>query len=276
MITARLKTRLASTLLAGLFTLLMLGQAEAGSRQYEASASKFEMAELLAFSKKVERVAAKRGARVFILARQGRPTSELPKGITYTHVAFAVYSSIRTEDGRSVPGYAIYNLYQDDNDPGSSVLAVDYPVDYFAGAYTLKTTVIIPTVQMQKRLLKIITSATYKNLHNPNYSVIANPGDQKYQNCTEFVLDVIQAAIYNTADKETIKANTREYFTAQDINVSPFKLLFGSMFVPDVKLGDQGEQIRTATFTTIAAYLQEFGLAKEVITLKADPTRLDI
>ncbi|HED15489.1 MAG TPA: DUF2145 domain-containing protein [Gammaproteobacteria bacterium] len=254
----------------------MLGQAEAGSRQYEASASKFEMAELLAFSKKVENAAAKKGARVFILARQGRPASELPKGITYTHVAIAVYSSIRTGDGRTVPGYAIYNLYQDENDQGRSHLVVDYPVDYFAGAYTLKTSIIIPTVAMQKRLLKIIASGAYKNLHNPNYSVLANPGDLKYQNCTEFVLDVIQAAIYNTVDKEVIKANTRAYFTAQDINISPLKLLFGSMFVPDVKLGDQGEQIITATFTTIEAYMQKYGLTKEIITLKVDPARLDI
>jgi len=276
MMTSTLRTRLAGAILAGLIALLMLGQAEAGSRQYEANASKFEVAELLAFSKKVENAAAKKGARVFILARQGRPTSELPKGITYTHVALAVYSSIRTEDGRNIPGYAIYNLYQDEKDLGRSSLVVDYPVDYFAGAYTLKTTIIVPTVAMQKRLLKIIASGAYKNLHNPNYSVLANPGDPKYQNCTEFVLDVIQAAIYNTTDKEIIKANTREYFTAQDINVSPLKLLFGSMFVPDVKLGDQGEQIRTATFTTISAYMQQYGLVKEIITLKADQTRMDI
>jgi len=263
-------------LIAALATLLLLGQAEAGSRQYEASASKYEMAELLAFSKKVERAAAKQGARVFIISRQGRPTSELPKGITYTHVGFAVYSSIRTEDGRNVPGYAIYNLYQDDENPGRSNLVVDYPVDYFAGAYTLKTSIIIPTVEMQKRLLKIITSGTYKNLHNPNYSVLANPGDTKYQNCTEHTLDVIQAAIYNTADKDEIKANTREYFTAQDVNISPLKLLFGSMFSPDVKIGDQGEQIRTATFTTIAAYMREYNLAKEIITLETDAYRMDI
>jgi len=263
-------------ILAGLIALAMLGQAEAGSRQYEASASKFEMAELLAFSKKVEHAAAKKGARVFILARQGRPTSELPRGIIYTHVALAVYSNIRTEDGRNIPGYAIYNLYQDENDPGHSSIMVDYPVDYFAGAYTLKTSIIIPTVQMQKRLLKIIASGAYKSLHNPNYSVLANPGDLKYQNCTEFTLDVIQAAIYNTTDREKIKTNTRAYFTAQDVNISPFKLLFGSMFVPDVKMGDQGDQIRTATFTTIAAYMQEYGLTKEVITLEADPYGMDI
>lgn len=264
------------TMLVALAALLTLGQAEAGSKQYEASASKYEMAELLAFSKKVEQAAAKRGARVFILSRQGRPGSELPKGISYTHVAFAVYSTISTEDGRNIPGYAIHNLYQDETDLGRSNLVVDYPVDYFAGAYQLKTSIIVPSAQMQKRLLKIIASDTYRSLHNPNYSVLANPADMKYQNCTEHTLDVIQAAIYNTTDKELIKANTHEYFTAQVVSISPLKLLFGSMFVPDVKLGDQGEQIHTATFTTIAAYMREYGLAKEVLTLEADVNRRDI
>ncbi len=263
-------------IMAGLIALLMQGQAEAGSRQHDANESRYDMAELLAFSKKVERTAASHGARVFILARQGRPDSELPEGINYTHVAFAVYSNIRTEDGRSIPGYAIYNLYQDEQDPGRSNLVVDYPVDFFAGAEQLKTGIIIPSVPLQKRLLKVITSETYRNLHNPTYSVLANPGDSKYQNCTEHTLDVIQAAVYDTDSKKAIKANTRAYFKPQQINISPIKLLFGSMFIPDVKIGDQDEQINTATYTTIVNYLQQYELSRAVLTLKAENIRLDI
>ena len=54
----------------------------------------------------------RRGPGVALLARVGRPRAKLPAGMNYTHVSFAVYSQIKTADGRQVPGYAMYNLYQ--------------------------------------------------------------------------------------------------------------------------------------------------------------------
>jgi len=47
---------------------------------------------IVSFSKKVERMLAEKGAHVAILARMGRPPSDLPQGMYYTHTGFAVYS----------------------------------------------------------------------------------------------------------------------------------------------------------------------------------------
>jgi hypothetical protein len=55
---------------------------------------------IIAFAKKVEKTLAAKGARVAVLARMGRPASELPEGMHFTHVGFAVYSQITTADGR--------------------------------------------------------------------------------------------------------------------------------------------------------------------------------
>ena len=136
---------------------------------------RFEPDKVAVFAKKVEKELAAKGVRVFIIARVGRPTSDLPSGIHYTHTAFAVYSSIETSDNRKVPGYAIYNLYQLDERPEKSQLVVDYPVDFFIGAHELRAGIIIPKPELQKRLLAVIGSDTYKSLHNPNYSALANP-----------------------------------------------------------------------------------------------------
>ncbi|MDD2462729.1 MAG: DUF2145 domain-containing protein [Desulfobulbus sp.] len=226
--------------------------------------------QILRFAKKVEKILAEKGAYVAILARKGRPKSEMPQGMAFTHTAFAVYSQISTKDGRKVPGYAIYNLYQQDKHPDVSDLVVDYPPDFFAGVADLEAGVIIPSPKLQQRLLATITSPVYPSLHDSHYSVIANPFTLGRQNCTEFVLDVINAAIYQTEDINRIKGNEKAYFQAQEVNVNPFKLLLGSMFTDEVSLSDQPDDVVTATFETIGEYLVKYDKGAEVLTVMPD------
>ena len=239
----------------------------AGSSQAEGEIF-FEPDIIINFSKKVERSLAKEGARVAIIARVGRNRDSLPEGIRFTHTAIAVYSQITTSDGRNLPGYAIYNLYQKTGKPDASELVTDYPVDFFAGVQVLEAGIIIPSPELQKRILSVLVSDTYKKLHNPNYSVIANPFTLDLQNCTEHTLDVIFSAIYKTDDIHQIKANQKAYFEPQPVNVSPLKLLFGSMFVSDVAMSDHPASPVTTTFTTIGAFLKKFNAVSKMYTLK--------
>nr|WP_321466445.1 DUF2145 domain-containing protein [uncultured Desulfobulbus sp.] len=227
----------------------------------------FKPEQVLAFAKKVEKIMAEKGAYVAILARKGRPASEMPEGMAFTHTAFAVYSEISTKDGRKIPGYAVYNLYQQSDRPDVSALVVDYPPDFFAGVAELEAGVIIPSPRLQQRLLKTITSPTYAALHDSHYSVIANPFTLGRQNCTEFVLDVINAAIYQTDDINRIKVNEKNYFEPQKVNVNPFRLLLGSMFTDEVSLSDQPGDAVTATFEKIGAYLVKYDKGAEVLTV---------
>jgi len=223
--------------------------------------------DVVRLAKKVESIAAGNGARVFLLARVGRPANELPDGVEYTHVSFGVYSSITTSDNRVVPGYSLYNLYQRSEDPARSDLVVDYPVDFLAPAHVLKAGVLIPTPELQQRLLEVISSGDYRLVHNPEYSALANPYNDKYQNCTEFVLDVINAAIYRTTDTAQIKANTRAWFKAQTIRINPFKLFLAALFKPDIRLADQQGPIQSVTYQTIADYLGANGLLEKSFTV---------
>ncbi len=227
-------------------------------------------AKVSAFAKKVERTLAKRGARVFLISRIGRPRSKLPKGINYTHTGIAVYSQITAKNGKKSPGYAIYNSYQRDGQPNVSDLVVDFPADFFIGAHALETGIIIPEPELQEKLFKLINSDTYNKLHNPRYSALANPFNSKFQNCTEFVLDVINAAIYKTNKVDKIKAYSKAYFKPQKVRVGPVTLLFGSLFKPDIAVSDHDGQITTATFTTIAKYMEKYDLAQERLTIVAD------
>ena len=208
-----------------LVTCLFTTNVPAGSQRSDKIILPIEDVSVL--SKKVEKYAAERRALVFLIARQGRPASELP-------------------------GYAIHNLYQRDDDPARSHLVVDFPINFLAGAQSAKVGVIIPRKDLQLRLLKVINSDTYRKLHNPVYSAIANPYNDKYQNCTEYVLDILNAAIYET----------------DDVNISPLKLLLGSIFKSEIRTVDHKHGIYTATFGSIQNYLREYGLMEDVARIK--------
>lgn len=257
-----------------LLVLFISAAFNAGAAGFSSSSSsagetaKFKAEEIITFAKKVEKTIAEKGARVAILARMGRPRSELPEGMHFTHVAFAVYSMITTSDGRQVPGYAIHNLYQLDNKPDVSQLVIDYPVDFFAGVAELEAGVIIPSAELQRRLLGIIGTPEYKNLHEPRYSVIASPYTMGRQNCTEFVLDVVNSAIYQSTDPKKLKEVAKAYFVAQPVNVNPFKLMLGSMFSAEVSTSDQQGSPVTATFETIGKYLSKYDVGSQLVTIQ--------
>jgi hypothetical protein len=230
----------------------------------------FKPEQIIKFAKKVEKSLAEKGAKVAILGRVGRSKDKLPPGFGYTHVGIAVYSQITTIDGRKIPGYAIYNLYQRTKEPNVSDLIQDFPADFFAGVQVLEAGIIIPSPGLQERLLKVIASPTYQEVHNPRYSLIANPFTLEYQNCTEHTLDVVFAAIYETDNIRLIKKNEEAYYEPQPINVNPIKLALGSLFVAEIKTSDHPGSPVTATFETIGKFFEKYDAGSQVYSITAD------
>ena len=229
--------------------------------------SQFPADQIAQFAKRVERRLAESGARVAVVSRVGRPPDELPPGVRYTHVGLAVYSEITTKDGGRLPGYAMYNLYQDEKQPDRSELVQDYPVDFFAGVYALEAGIVVPKPTLQQRVLKMIRDGSYRRLHNPHYSVLANPYKTRFQNCTGFVLDVLVGALYRTGDIAQIETDIKAYFRAQPIAVDPLKLALGSLLRGELALSDQQGPVRTATYESLVAFMREHGLSQEVLTV---------
>ncbi|RJF88986.1 DUF2145 domain-containing protein [Oleomonas cavernae] len=228
------------------------------------TAPTFSIDETASFAKSVEKILAARGARVALVARLGRDPDELPAGIDYTHVGLWVYSEITTADGRKLPGYAVFNLYRSNEDPDHSSLVQDFPLDFFAEIFVQRAGVIIPTPEMQARLARVIASPSYARLHDPHYSLLANPLRDDYQNCTSFVLDVTMAAIYGTDDRRQIRANVEAYFEPTVVDLDPLRRLFGPLFVEGAHTDDQDWNINTATFGSLARFYETYGLAQEV------------
>jgi hypothetical protein len=227
----------------------------------------FSAKEVDKFAKSVELFAAKEGARAFIIGRVGRPEKDLPEGINFTHTAIAVYSSITLDTGEKVKGYAIHNLYQKEGQSDKSELVIDYPVDFFWGVSSLKAGIIIPTPEVQQRIMEVIASGKDKQIHNENYSVIANPFNNTFQNCTEHTLNILNVGVYQTTDMTQLKNNAEQHFKPQKIKANPFKLLLGNWFVDDVSTKDHSGKVYTTTFTTIGKYLQNNELLAKAVVL---------
>ena len=244
------------------------GHAGGGSRQD--LAVQFAVEDIASFSKQVERTLAEKRALVAIVARNGRPPTQLPAGVRYTHVGFAVYSEIGLRDGKSQRGYAFHNLYQSAQQPDQSELVVDFALDFFAGVSEMKAGIIIPQPALQQRLFNVIFDDAYRQLHNPRYSAIANPFNSRFQNCTEFVMNVTQSAIYGTGSIREVKANLRKWFDPYVLPYSNAEMAFAAMTNSDVAIDDQRFPFVTATYTSIVEYMSEYGLAADVIEL-AEP-----
>jgi hypothetical protein len=108
-------------------------------------------------------------------------------------------------------------------------------------------------------------------VHDPDYSLIASPFDDRYQNCNEFMLDVLAAAVWETTDYAQIKANLRAHFEASRVKTGPLARMFGPMVDRRLKLGDhRGKPIQTVTYASLAKFMMDHGYADE--TFKITPT----
>lgn len=263
--------RLAAFGLAAVLCLAPAAPALAQDSSARSIVQHLKPAEAAAFSKQVERELAAKDARLAIVFRTGRPRAALPEGISYTHGAFWVHRQINAADGRKLSGYAVYNLYMGDGKTlprNQSQLVQDWPLDFMRGSAVDDVAVIIPSPEMQRRILATLDSPSYAALHNPNYSLIANPWADKYQNCNGFMLDVIASASWNTTDPAKIRANLKAHYQPTVVKAGPLVRFFGPMADSSLRTDDQQGPLRTSTYESISAFMKANGLLQESYVLK--------
>lgn len=236
------------------------GPAAAQDSSAAAVSGRFTAPEAAAFGKRLETDMAARGARVALVFRSGRPRKTMPEGLGYTHSAFWVYREINAADGTRLKGYAVYNLYHGDGKTlpkTRSYLAQDWPTDFMLGSIEDDVAVIVPTPEMQRRLLAVIDSPTYVALHQPSYSLIDNPFDRRHQNCNTFMLDIVSAAAWQTEDPGQIAVNLKTWFRPGTIKAGPLQRLFGPMIDGRLATDDHDGPIEVASFESISTFMAD-------------------
>ncbi len=239
-----------------------------------AGVSHFTAAQAARFSKQIEQDLASRGVRVAMVFRTGRPRDKLPEGISYTHGAFWIYRDIKTSDGAVTPGYAVYNLYAGDGKAwpaDQSRLVQDFPLDFARGSAVDDVAVIIPSPEMQRRMLALIDSSTYEALHNRSYSLVANPWRPLHQNCNNFMLNIVAAAAWETTSPDQIRADLQAHYRPTIVKAGPIIRFIGPLTDPRLKTDDQSGPIRTATYESMAAFMRDNGLLEAAYNLPFKP-----
>lgn len=201
---------------------------------------------------------------VALIARAGRPRSEMPRGVNYTHVALAVFEAVKTPDGAVSYVYTVYNLYQGaEGREDRSFLKQDLTYDFVCGTAETDLAVCVPTEALQRRLLAVIRSPAYAALQNPDYNIVANPWVDRFDNCATHTLKVCLAAIYQTDDRVRLYRNARAYFRPTRIRLGPLQAL-GSNFMAGLSRADMDHAgLQTATYDSLRDFLGDNGLIQE-------------
>jgi hypothetical protein len=270
----RLHSGLVTALAAGALAAAVAGLAAPARAQdslaHPAPVAHLSPAESQRFAAQIEADLTAKGAQVAVVFRTGRPRSELPKGIRYTHGAFWVAREYTEPDGSRTKGYSVYNLYVGDGvewPADESRLVQDFPTDFTPGSAVDDVAVIIPTPALQVRIAALIDSPAYEGLHNPAYSLIANPWVARYQNCTTFMLSVISGAAWGLTDPAAITARLRRRYAPTIVSLGGLQRLIGPMLDPRVRMDDQSATLRTAAYESMAIFMRGEKMLKTTYTI---------
>ncbi|MFO1432095.1 MAG: DUF2145 domain-containing protein [Candidatus Competibacteraceae bacterium] len=125
------------------------------------------------------------GAQLALVGRIGSDVSKY--GIKYTHVGFVLRDHPK---GRWLFVHVLNRCGTD-----SSAIYDQGLINFFTDdPYKLEAVVVIPSVQLQERLKRVILSPLADRLHQPHYSAIAYPFADSYQNSNQWPLTIIAAA----------------------------------------------------------------------------------
>lgn len=215
----------------------------------------FERALLEDYGDQIIADLAREDVKLAIISRSGQPREDLPDGINYTHSAFWVYDSDANSNGGTSPQYAVYNLYHNDVNRLKSRLETDTPADFLKLTREHDVGILIPDTKTQAQLISMINSVRYKKLHHEDYSLISNPFDLRYQNCNEFMLDVLAATIWGVQERGDIKARLKTVLTPSEIEASPIRKVLGPRIDERLIMSDHDEIIQTTTRQTLKQFL---------------------
>jgi hypothetical protein len=249
---------------------LALPKVQAGSSaEATVGVDRFGADAIREFALKVNDRLDEKKVNVAIIARAGRPRSEMPAGISYTHVAFVVFEPVRAPDQSVFYTYAVYNLYQGGKgQEDHSYLKQDLTYDFVAGVAEPDVAVCVPTEALQARIVQVIRSPAYAALHIPNYNLLANPWVDRYDNCVSHTLKVCVAALYQTDDRARIYRDIRMYFRPTPVHLGAVKSI-GSHFIAGLRHDDRDASgLQTATYDSLKAFLEQNGLVKESFVVK--------
>ena len=194
-----------------------------------------------------------------VISRSGQERAKLPEGVMFTHSAFFR----RNEAGE----YDVYNLYHGEDNRIRSSLVIDTSADFLRLLKERDAGILIPNAETQNLLHDFLESPEYDAMHQPDYSLISNPFDLRWQNCNEFMLYVFAAAIWETTDREVLRQKLKDTIFPTELKVSFVRRYYGPKVDERLILKDHGKQVFTTTFATLTQLFEKTNRLEESYVL---------
>lgn len=224
------------------------------------------------YARAFERFLASRGADVALVFHQSAVTRRvMPKHLRYGHGAILLRAP---DDELGRPRYVSQNLMPGHGPglPCDRTTLVAWPIDDFVKELVeLDSAVIVPTPEVAARIRRIVESDTYSAMHNPEFSIVANPLEDRYQNCAGLILHVVIAAGWNTTDHAEVDRILRARFRPSMVRTFWPMRVFGPLVSSRLRSADQDWVVSTAGYESIAAFMLDNGLAAESTVFYFDP-----
>ena len=247
----------AAVIAGSLFSFILISApAHAGRSCDEKPADPNRLMQGFELAQKVKINLDQSGAELAIIARIGQDLSKYQ--LRYSHLGIVR----KLEDGRWMVmhelnqcGTARSDLYNE----GLANFFMDDP-------YRYEAMLMIPNIEIQKRILGTINSSTPKALQDPRYNMLAHPFSTKYQNSNQWALETMAAALAND-----VQVSNREQaqswlkyanYRPTTLEIPMLTRLGGRMFRANIAFDDQpfdrrmAGHIDTVTVDSIDRFLQ--------------------
>jgi len=125
----------------------------------------------------------------------------------------------------------------------------------------------LPKPEIQAALSAHIKSKNYGRVHQKNYSLISNPLDIRFQNCNEFMLDVLAAFAWGEYDAAAIKDRLGKTFKPTEIKAGFVRRHIAPFVDERLVMADHGKQIFTTTRLDLKEFLESENMLDEAYIL---------
>lgn len=195
-------------------------------------------------------------AELAIIARAGQDLSKYH--LRYSHLGIVR----KDEDGRWIVMHELNQCGTANSDLYNEGLANFFMDDPFR----FESLLLIPSSEIQEKLIKMLRSTMPKQLHEVRYNMVAYPFSTRYQNSNQWALEILASALAKDIDiRQREQAQAWLQFAgyqASTIEVSMLSRLGGRMFRANIAFDDHpmgrrmAGQIDTVTVESIDQFLQ--------------------
>lgn len=256
------------TLLALSLACAMAGAAHAGQHCENKPLSVDEVERSLDLAQRSMQKLDDSGAQVAIIARAGQDLSKY--GLRYSHVGLA---------WRDHPAgrWVVVQLLNDCGTANSALYNDGLGNFFLSGLFQYKSQLIVPSPEVQERLVQVLASRTPMRLHEPKYSMLSYAWSTRYQNSNQWALETLAAASAAPGKVKT-RAEAQKWLGEAGFHPAGIDIGLGSrvgarLFRANVAFDDHpaGPRIRghfdTVTVDEIEKFVRSYDRGARVIEL---------